>query len=107
MPKIKKSEFHKEIIEHIVSTWAGKMGFKYPFIGGKHGKLIKWLLSLYEPYEVKAMWDTYLNNDTKYFKQNGYKLEVFCSCITQLEGWRSLANNYLQKYKDDGVYLNI
>jgi len=96
--KKKESELPR-VIKHVCESWQRKKGAKYPFQGGKHGKILKWLCSTYEPSGVMALWDLYLESDADFHKQVGYTIEVFGMSIPKLvDGpWKSIKQKYVKK----------
>lgn len=107
-----KKEVDKDlpmVIRHICESWERKKGLKYPFRGGKHGKLLKWLCNHYEHSGVMALWDLFLNSDDPFFVKGGYSIEVFVTSIPKLAdlGYKSVKQKYEQKlgFKTAGEIL--
>ena len=91
------------VIKHVCESWQKKKeGVPYPFQGGKHGQILKWLCRIYDHSMIMALWDLYLASDDDFYRKAGWSIEVFKISIPKLVdgGWRSLK----QKYdKDSGM----
>ncbi|HDY89841.1 MAG TPA: hypothetical protein ENH82_17205 [bacterium] len=88
------------VIKHVCDTWsAKKQNAPYPFQGGKHGKILKWLCSFYEHAGVMALWDLYLASDDDFYRKAGWSIEVFKISIPKLvdSGWKSIKQKYEKK----------
>ena len=69
---------------------------KYPYQGGKHSKLLKWMCGIYGAACVKALWDCFLIFDDNYCKQRGYSIEAFKDVLPKLADmpYKTMAKKY-------------
>lgn len=93
-----KSEFWKQMIDHIDSTWKKKKGSElgYPFTG-KDLKDLKSFTRTFQEWGIMALWDVYLNRENEFNRKTGYSLFQFLRQLPSLvddRGWKAHAKVY-------------
>lgn len=91
--------FWKELIEHINNAWSRKKrGAKYLWTG-KDFAALKRVVSLYQVWEVMALWDVFIASDDEFARKQGYSVPEFVRQIPRLvdANWMGAAKRYMDK----------
>ena len=71
----------KQLLTTFDTLYQRKIGARYPVNGGKDGKLLKALRAIYSDMEIEAFMAAYFTMDDPFFRETGYSLGCFRSCL--------------------------
>lgn len=75
---------HQRIVKAFCDAYERHVGTKYPFNGGKDGKLLKDLLAIYPPDQLETFIAAFFEMDDEFFADAGHSLGVFRSCLPKV-----------------------
>lgn len=90
-------QFWKEMIEHLDKSWSHKKrGARYPW-SGKDFAHLKRILRIYQPFDVMALWDLYINSYDEFASKQGYNIPEFVRQIPRLidGSWKTASQHYM------------
>lgn len=73
----------KDLLTHFDDLYLARWGFKYLF-SGKDAKLMKDLLAVYAPDDIKAFLTAFFASHDEFIQQSGYSLSVFRGCLPKV-----------------------
>src|SRR5690349_2609840 len=73
----------KDLLTFFDGLYLEKWGFKYLF-SGKDAKLMKDLLAVYSPEDIKAFLEAFFASHDEFIQNSGYSLSVFRGCLPKV-----------------------
>lgn len=73
----------KGLLTHFDDLYLARWNFRYLF-SGKDAKLMKELLAVYQPEDVKSFMSAFFASHDEFIQQSGYSLSVFRGCLPKV-----------------------
>jgi hypothetical protein len=73
----------KDLLTHFDDLYLARWNFKYLF-SGKDAKLMKDLLAVYQPEDVKTFMSAFFASHDEFIQNSGYSLSVFRACLPKV-----------------------
>ena len=97
--KKETSPHWQSMIGHINQTWKAKKGFGYPF-RGREFKDLKTMTNNFKEWQLMALWDVFMGNNSEWVTESGYSINAFLSCLCWLiddKDWKYRAQKYEER----------
>lgn len=73
----------KDLLTHFDDCYLARWGFKYLF-SGKDAKLMKDLLAVYSPEDIKAFMTAFFASHDEFIQGTGFSLGAFRACLPKV-----------------------
>ena len=74
----------KELASFFDARYQQHTGTRYPFNGGKDGKLLKDLREIYSDEQIRTFMAAFFTLDDPFIEQAGYSIGVFRGCLPKV-----------------------